>query len=122
MLAFDLPDYSKSSTAQNEKLAGKRERERETETGGGDSISIPSPPAKPNSSPPSPRASRRFGVAVMSKSESDTIGTVGNMAAERKRERGRKKEILFNNDVCLFHPHFRSIQPYMCVERDQMFL
>ncbi len=37
MLAFDLPDYSKSSTAQNEKLA----RERETETGGGDSAGAP---------------------------------------------------------------------------------
>lgn len=42
MLAFDLPDYSKSSTAQNEKSA----RESEKEMGGGDSagapISIPS--------------------------------------------------------------------------------
>lgn len=44
MLAFDLPDYSKSSTAQNEKSA--RESEKETGGGGGDSagapISIPS--------------------------------------------------------------------------------
>lgn len=51
MLAFDLPDYSKSSTAQNEKLAREREkkREREAETGGGGGrfcrgpISMPSP-------------------------------------------------------------------------------
>lgn len=28
MLAFDLPDYSKSSTAQNEKLAREREKDR----------------------------------------------------------------------------------------------
>lgn len=43
MLAFDLPDYSKSSTAQNEKSARESEKEM---GGGGDSagapISIPS--------------------------------------------------------------------------------
>lgn len=36
MLAFDLPDYSKSSTAQNEKLARERNRDwrKEEEAGG----------------------------------------------------------------------------------------
>lgn len=43
MLAFDLPDYSKSSTAQNEKLAKERERRRGSSRG---RLS-----AKPNSSP-----------------------------------------------------------------------
>lgn len=47
MLAFDLPDYSKSSTAQNEKSARESEKEMGGGGGGGgDSagapISIPS--------------------------------------------------------------------------------
>lgn len=53
MLSFDLPDYSKSATAQNEKLA--RERERGPETGEEGILQGPRYPrrlsAKPNSSP-----------------------------------------------------------------------
>lgn len=59
------------------------------------------------------------------------------MAAERERERGknerrqrwrekregeRGREILLINDVSIYSAHiFRSIQPYMYVEADQMF-
>lgn len=57
-LAFDLPDYSKSSAAQTKKL-----ERRETQTGGRRTLlglDIHDD-AKPNSSPFMPRASRRFG-------------------------------------------------------------
>lgn len=53
MLAFDLPDYSKSSTAQNEKLERERQREKHRQEEGilqGPDIQRRLP-AKPNSSP-----------------------------------------------------------------------
>ncbi|KAM3591512.1 uncharacterized protein V6R79_002932 [Siganus canaliculatus] len=70
MLAFDLPDYSKSSAAQNEKL----EREEEEE---GESAGARYPRRLSRLSrilPPSLRASRRFGAAVMSESEETQSG------------------------------------------------
>lgn len=73
MLAFDLPDYSKSSTAQNEKLAREREKQRREE-GILQGPDIHAASQLSRILTPSPRASRRFGVAVMSKSEETQSG------------------------------------------------
>lgn len=86
MLVFDLPDYSKSSPAQNEKLARERQRREEGILQGPD-IHAVSPLSR--ILPPSPRASRRFGVAVMSESEETQSGQL-LMWQLRRRERDTK--------------------------------
>lgn len=86
MLVFDLPDYSKSSPAQNEKLARERQRREEGILQGPD-IHAVSPLSR--ILPPSPRASRRFGVAVMSESEETQSGQL-LMWQLRRRESDTK--------------------------------
>ena len=103
MLAFDLPDYSKSSTAQNEKLARERNRDwrrrrrrrrRRKEGGGilqGPDIHPVSPKLSPNSSPLASCFQEIWcGCDVWVRG--DTIGTVANIAAEREREREKEKD------------------------------
>lgn len=75
MLVFDLPDYSKSSTAQNEKLVPERQGDGGVGGGsgwGGGGIRAISQLSRVL--PPSPRASRRFGVALMSPAEETQSG------------------------------------------------
>ncbi len=121
MLAFDLPDYSKSSMAQNEKLAQERQRERNRDGRRGfcrGPISMPSPWLS-RILPPSPRASRRFGVAVMSKSEETQSGQLlmwklrGKKEGRQKWRKVRKKEeeeIPIITDVSIHPLSFRSIK------------
>lgn len=85
MLVFDLPDYSKSSPAQNEKLA--RERDRDGRRG----PEIHAVSGLSRILPASPRASRRFGAAVMSESEETQSGR-SLMWRLRKRERETGRE------------------------------
>lgn len=124
MLAFDLPDYSKSAMAQNEKLARERNRDgrkKEGERGGRILQGLRYIHAVSRISrilPPSPRASRRFGAAVMSESEETQSGHLLIWQEGREEEiQGREKE---NEMLRIFHPQFRSIHPYMKMERDQM--
>lgn len=122
MLAFDLPDYSKSSTAQNEKLARERGREKQRREEGilqGPDIHAVSQLSR--ILPPSPRASRRFGVAVMSESEETQSGRLliwrqrkkkKRMGDGEKRGKEREREIPFINDVSVYSTPVLD-QPYM---------
>lgn len=79
MLAFDLPDYSKSSSAQNEKLVSERERKRQRHEEGilqGPDIHVGLQLSQILS--PSSRASRRFGITM----------TFANMAADKIKKEG----------------------------------
>lgn len=122
MLVFDLPDYSKSSPAQNEKLARERQRREEGILQGPD-IHAVSPLSR--ILPPSPRASRRFGVAVMSESEETQSGQL-LMCRLRKRERERHKgrqrqrklggcETLLINDVFIYSTHCMEPFNHTCI-------
>lgn len=96
MLAFDLPDYSKSSTAQNEKSARERVKKRWEEEEEG-ILQGPRYPSRLSAKPNSSSFASCFqeiwcGCDVWVRG--DTIRTVANMAAEEKKERRRegKKE------------------------------
>lgn len=122
MLVFDLPDYCKSSTAQNEKLARGRTRERDT--GGGDSTGAPDIHAISQLSrilPPSPHTSRRFGVAVMYKAETQSGHSLIWQLREEKtrrdgdREAERGQEILFVNDDSIYSTHILNPFNHPCI-------
>lgn len=97
MLAFDLPDYSKSSTAQNEKSARERVKKRWEEEEEEGILQGPRYPSRLSAKPNSSSFASCFqeiwcGCDVWVRG--DTIGTVANMAAEegKKRRREGKKE------------------------------
>lgn len=94
MLAFDLPDYSKSFTAQNEKLVRERHRREEGILQGPDIHSVS---RLSRILPPSPRASRRFGVAVMSQTKETQSGQLLMYQLRNKRA-------FINKDL-----HYRSM-------------
>lgn len=109
MLVFDLPDYSKSSTAQNEKLV----------PGGAAAAAGGHPcrfPAKPNSSPLASCFQEIWCGSDVS-GRGDTIRTVANMAAGGVGG-GKTWPVIMRSS---FIPPTFWIQPSMYVEADQMF-